>query len=103
LALDLVTLIFSAGAAEVHIRVSSPPIRHPCFMGIDMATTDQMVAFGKTEEEICKLIGASSLKYLSHEGMEKAAREGLSQGEDGKGNYCGACFTGNYPVPLDDW
>jgi amidophosphoribosyltransferase len=101
---NLVTLLYGAGAAEVHVRVSSPPIRHPCFMGIDMATTDQMVAFDKTEEEVCKLIGATSLRYLSHEGMEKATREGLSQGsESRKGKYCGACFTGNYPVPLDDW
>jgi amidophosphoribosyltransferase len=97
---NLVKLLQGAGATEIHIRVSSPPIRSPCFMGIDMATPDQMVAYGKTEEEVCKIIGATSLRYLSHEGMEGAVREGITKKDSG---YCGACFTGKYPLKIDDW
>jgi len=99
---NLVKMIFNAGAVEVHVRVSSPPIRHPCFMGIDMATTDQMIGFNKEEEEICTIIGATSLRYLSYEGMVKAVREGLAEDSQG-GKYCGACFTGKYPLKVDDW
>jgi len=98
---NLIKLLRGAGATEIHVRVSSPPIRSPCFMGIDMSTTDQMVAHGRTIEEICKEIGADSLGYLTHEGMEGAVREGLKEGK-GQG-YCGACFTGKYPLRIDDW
>jgi len=101
--MNLVKLIFEAGAKEVHVRVSSPPVRSPCFMGIDMATTDQMVAYNRTEEEVCKLLGATSLKYLSFEGLETAVKEGFNQGEQLGHGYCGACFTGKYPLPVDDW
>jgi len=99
---NLVKLIYGAGAKEVHVRVSSPPIRHPCFMGIDMSTTNQMIAHMKNELEICKIIGATSLKYLSYEGMEKAVRKGVHEGPF-VGKYCGACFTGKYPLKVDDW
>jgi len=102
---NLVKLIYDAGATEVHVRVTCPPIRNPCFMGIDMSTTDQMVAYNKTEDEVCKIIGAASLKYLSHKGMEDAVREGIPQHLSGttKGKYCGACFSGKYPLSIDDW
>jgi len=101
--MNLVKLVFEAGAKEVHVRVSSPPVRSPCFMGIDMATTDQMVGFNRTEEEVCKVIGATSLKYLSFEGLEAAVKEGFTKEEQPKHGYCGACFTGKYPLPVDDW
>jgi len=102
---NLVKLIYDAGAIEVHVRVTCPPIRNPCFMGIDMSTTDQMVAYNKTEDEICKIIGASSLGYLSHKGLEDAVREGIPQHLSGstQGKYCGACFSGKYPLRIDDW
>jgi len=99
---NLVKLIYSAGATEVHVRITCPPIRSPCFMGIDMSTTDQMIAYQKTEDEICKAIGATTLKYLSHKGMEEAVREGIPSGVNG-GKYCGACFSGVYPLKIDDW
>eukprot|EP01116_Phalansterium_solitarium_P024659 TRINITY_DN9093_c0_g1_i1.p1 TRINITY_DN9093_c0_g1~~TRINITY_DN9093_c0_g1_i1.p1 ORF type:complete len:522 (-),score=120.05 TRINITY_DN9093_c0_g1_i1:110-1573(-) len=98
---NLVRMVFSAGAKEVHVRVSSPPIRHPCFMGIDMSTPQQMAAHNATIDEICKAIGATSLGYLSHEGLESAVRQGLTA--DKSSGYCGACFNGKYPLPIDEW
>jgi len=100
---NLVTLLRNAGALEIHVRASAPPIRHPCYMGIDMSTTQHMVAFGRTVEQICKEIGADSLGYISHDGLEKAVREGLTDEEKKNAGYCGACFTGKYPLAVDDW
>jgi amidophosphoribosyltransferase len=100
---NLVTLLRNAGALEIHVRASAPPIRNPCFMGIDMATTQQMVAHGRTVDQICKEIGADSLGYVSHEGLEKSVREGLTEEDRKNSGYCGACFTGKYPIEVDDW
>jgi amidophosphoribosyltransferase len=72
----LVSMLRGAGATEVHVRISSPPVRHPCFMGIDMATYEQLTSHNHTVEETCKLIGADSLAYISHEGMMLAVRSG---------------------------
>ena len=85
----LVQLLRGAGAAEVHMRVSCPPIRFPCFMGVDMASQSELIAAHMNQEEIRLHIGVDSLAYLSVEGMMNALRA-----EDG---YCNACFTGNYP------
>jgi len=95
----IVRLLREGGARAVHVRVCSPPVRHPCFMGVDMATYDELIAHSKTVDEICAYIGADSLAYLSHEGMMAAVRTGA----DGQGGYCSACFTGEYPIPLDEW
>jgi amidophosphoribosyltransferase len=100
---NLVKLLRGAGAAQIHVRISSPPVVSPCFMGIDLSTTDQMVGHGRSVEEICKEIHADSLQYLSHKGLEKAVKEGLSEENEKKSGYCGACFTGIYPVEVDDW
>ncbi|MBM7843376.1 amidophosphoribosyltransferase [Herpetosiphon giganteus] len=89
----IIKLLRKAGATEVHMRVSAPPIRHPCFMGVDMATQPELIAFNKTEAEICESIGADSLAYLSMEGLIRATRR------DANG-FCGACFTGKYPFPI---
>jgi amidophosphoribosyltransferase len=88
----LVKLLRDAGATEVHVRVSSPPIRHPCFMGVDMASYPELIAHRMTIEEIREHIQADSLSYLSFEGLLRAT------GRD-PGSFCGACFTGNYPLP----
>jgi len=72
------------------MRISSPPIQHPCFMGVDMATYDELIAHRYSVEEIRQKIGADSLGYLSIEGMIRAARRPI-------GNFCVACFTGSYP------
>jgi amidophosphoribosyltransferase len=89
----LVRLLKQAGAKEVHMRITCPPIAHPCFMGVDMGTYDNLIAHKRTVDEIRKLVDADSLCFLSLEGMMRAV--GRSEG------YCQACFTGNYPVPVD--
>jgi amidophosphoribosyltransferase len=88
---QLVQMLFDAGAAEVHIRVSSPPVVSPCFYGIDMADEDQLAAAHRSVEEMREHIGATSLHYLSVEGMQEATR----LPED---SVCRACFTRNYPT-----
>lgn len=93
----LVKLMREGGATEVHVRVSSPPVRHPCFMGVDMATYEELIAHRKTVEEIRDHIGADSLAYLSHAGMMRAVRG------DRVGGHCSACFTGEYPLPLEEF
>ena len=85
----LVQLLRDAGAAEVHMRVACPPIRFPCFMGVDMASQSELIAAHKNLDEIKVYIGVESLSYLSVEGMMSTL-----QAEDG---YCNACFTGAYP------
>ncbi len=85
-----VQLLRRAGAEEVHLRISSPPIRHPCFMGVDMATYDELIAHRLSVEEIEREVDADSLGFLSLEGMIEALNRPL-------GRYCTACFTGEYP------
>ncbi len=85
-----VELLRRAGAGEVHLRISSPPIRHPCFMGVDMATYDELIAHRLSVQEIEREIGADTLGYLSLEGMIEALRRPL-------GRFCTACFSGEYP------
>jgi amidophosphoribosyltransferase len=98
----LVKLLRDAGAAEVHVRVASPPITHPCFMGVDMADKGELIASSHTVEEIRTHIGADSLQYLSLEGMMAVLEPG--SGVEAKANrYCNSCFHGDYPfeVPLE--
>jgi amidophosphoribosyltransferase len=83
-------MLREAGAKEVHMRISSPPIRNPCFFGIDFPTESELVASGRSVEEIRDFIGVDSLGYLSSEGL-LGATAGPPE------NYCTACFTGNYP------
>ncbi len=90
----LVSMIRENGAKEIHFRLSSPPIRFPCFYGIDMPTREELLASNRSVEEIREYLGVDSLGYLSLEGMIGAVEE--------FGPYCHACFTGNYPTPLTD-
>ena len=92
--LGLVRLIREAGAKEVHFRISSPPVRHPCFYGIDMPTKEELMGSKKTVEEIREHLDVDSLGYLSLEGMIGAV-------EDRK-PFCHACFSGDYTAPLVD-
>lgn len=85
-----VELLRKAGAAEVHMLISSPPIKHPCFMGVDMATYDELIAHRLSVEEIRRKIGADSLGYLSLEGLIRASQRSMS-------DFCVACFNGEYP------
>ena len=89
----VVSLLRRGGAAEVHMRVCAPPIRHPCFMGVDMASRRELLAANSTVPEIREIIGADTLGYLSVKGLMKVVN-----GE--RGGFCDACFTGNYPVPV---
>lgn len=98
-AAPLIQLLRDGGAAEVHMRVSSPPVQHPCFMGVDMATYEQLIASSHSVAEIEEKIGADSLGYLSLEGMLKAIREGVGI----ENTYCTACFSGNYPLHIPEW
>ena len=91
----LVQAFRDAGAREVHMRISSPPVTHPCFYGIDTDTQDQLIAARLELEEIEAHLGVDSLAYLSREGMLHCAQE---QSE----NFCSACFDGNYPIPVED-
>jgi amidophosphoribosyltransferase len=95
----LVRLLREGGAVEVHVRVSSPPVRHPCFMGVDMATHAELIAYNKTIEEIRAYIEADSLAYLSHAGMMRAVSAEMRPTQ----HHCSACFTGQYPIHLDEW
>lgn len=89
----LIKLLKDAGAEEVHVRITCPPITNPCFMGVDMGTRENLIAHQRTVEEICRYVKADSLAYLSLNGMMEAV--GRTDG------YCRACFTGDYPLPVD--
>ena len=89
----LIKMIRHSGAKEVHMRICAPPIRFPCFFGVDMATRSELIAAQKSIPEICEYIGADSLGYLSVEGLIKAI--GLPRDK-----FCLACFTGEYPIPV---
>jgi amidophosphoribosyltransferase len=95
----IVNLLREAGATEVHVRISSPPVKNPCFYGIDTADRDQLIASNHSVDEICKLINADSLAFLSAEGMIEAI--GRPSNEKNRG-HCVACFTGDYPTKLYD-
>lgn len=91
----LVSMLREAGAAEVHVRISSPPITWPCFYGIDFASRAELIATGLSVEEVRQSIGADSLGYLSQDGMIAAT-------EQPRERLCTACFTGEYPIPLPE-
>jgi amidophosphoribosyltransferase len=89
----LIKLLKNAGAKEVHVAITCPPIAHPCFMGVDMGRHEDLIAHKRTVEEIRQYVGADSLYYLSVDGMMKAVQR--------KDGFCQACFTGQYPIPVD--
>jgi amidophosphoribosyltransferase len=86
----IVRMLKNAGATEVHVRISSPPFLHPCYFGTDVPSGDQLIAHNNTVEQICEIIGADSLGYLSVDRLSE-----LIKGDTG---YCDACFSGNYPI-----
>lgn len=91
----LVKLLRDAGASEVHMRISSPPFRHPCFFGTDIPDRDVLLAHNRTVEEMRKIIGVESLGFLSLDATNKVA-VGCKLG------FCDACFSGQYPVPVPE-
>jgi amidophosphoribosyltransferase len=87
----IIAMLRGAGATEIHVRIASPPMRHPCFYGIDTSTYEELINASKTESEVCQIIGADSLYFLSPQALLEAGnREEL----------CFACFTGDYPTNI---
>jgi amidophosphoribosyltransferase len=90
---QIVELLRWAGAKEVHMRIASPPLHYPCFMGIDIGSKKELIAVGRTEAEIRDIIGADSLSYLAMKGLVTAVGHAID-------NFCLACFDGEYPVSV---
>lgn len=90
----IVEMVRAAGAAEVHMRISSPPTKHSCFYGIDTPNSEELMANRMNLEEMCKAIGADSLAFVSSEGMYRAVGKPRDV-------HCDACFSGDYPVPIE--
>jgi amidophosphoribosyltransferase len=88
---QIVRMLRDAGAKEVHLRISAPPIRHPCHYGIDMSTREEMIAHGREVDEVARELGADSLAYLSLDGVYDAVGTPREV-------HCDACFTGEYPL-----
>ena len=91
----------NAGAKTVHMRITSPPTKHPCFYGIDTPSAEELLAHNMSIEEIAKKIGADSLAYVSLDGLYRAmdVKDGRN---DAAPSFCDACFSGDYPVELID-
>jgi amidophosphoribosyltransferase len=102
----IVKMIRDAGAREVHVRISCPPTRWPCFYGIDTPTRAELIASTHSTEEIRDYLTADSLGYLSLDGLIESVRKVESKDPSGPGarasteSYCHACFSGSYPVPF---
>lgn len=96
----IVEMVRAAGAAEVHLRIASPPTRFSCYYGIDTPSKEKLLAHTHDIDEMCKLIGADSLGFISCNGLYKALEEKERNNE--KPQYCDACFTGDYPIQLTD-
>jgi amidophosphoribosyltransferase len=92
---QIVQMLRDAGAAEIHMRISAPPIKHPCHYGIDMSTREEMIAHGRSTAEIAAELGCDSLHYLSLEGVYEAVGST-------RASHCDACFTGQYPLAGSD-
>ncbi len=127
----IVSMLRKAGALQVHVRIASPPLRHPCFMGINIPDREELIANQLTLQQLAQYIGADSLEYLSVDGLRAAVTEGIqtetetgsggSAGNAGSGSggsgsrpaesenpevgHCMACLTGEYPVKIEsaDW
>ncbi len=92
---QIVQMLRDAGAAEIHMRISAPPIKHPCHYGIDMSSREEMIAHGRTTEQVAAELGCDTLHYLSLEGVYEAVASTRS-------HHCDACFTGDYPLAGSD-
>ena len=93
----IVAMLKSAGAREVHMRISAPPTTHSCFYGLDTPTRSELIASSNSVQDIQNYIGSTSLAYLSHEGLMSS----LETEAGTKSGFCSACFTGDYPVAVE--
>lgn len=114
---QLIRLLKDAGAKEVHIRIASPPLHHPCYMGINIPTAEELIANHLSPEQLAKTLGASSLVHLSVDGLQKSVQTGIKanirrecklinepiteEDIDLEVGHCTACLTGKYPVELE--
>lgn len=87
---QIVQMLFSAGASEIHMKIASPPTKFPCFYGIDTPQKEDLIANNMSLEETAKFLGVNSLQYISLDGLKQACKN--------EGSYCDACFTGDYFV-----
>jgi amidophosphoribosyltransferase len=99
--LKIVEMVRSAGATEIHMRISSPPTTHSCFYGIDTPERTQLLASSRNVAEMARYIGVDSLAYISIDGLYRAVGEAARN--PAKPQFCDACFTGDYPIGLSDY
>lgn len=97
----IIRMLKEAGAAEVHIRIASPPLHYPCYMGINIPTKEELIANKLNAKELASSLGATSLVYLSVNGLVSAVQRGIKKDNGKPVGHCTACLTGNYPVNLD--
>ncbi|PRD28030.1 UNVERIFIED_CONTAM: Prat [Trichonephila clavipes] len=96
----IIRMLRDAGALEVHIRIASPPLHHPCYMGINIPTKEELIANKSNAEELAAQVGADSLVYLTVENLEYAVKKhSITNGKPV--GHCTACLTGKYPVELE--
>ena len=98
--MKIVQMMREAGAAEVHMRIASPPTRHSCFYGVDTPRREKLLAFAMNTDEMCAHIGADSLAFVTIDGLYRAV--GGANRDEQRPQFCDACFTGAYPTPLTD-
>ncbi len=96
----IIDLVRNAGAGEIHLRISCPPWRYPCFYGIDTPTREELIGSRLEVDEIARYIGVDSLKYLSLNGLRRAIGGDVLTEDAVAGRFCSACFTGDYPTPI---
>ncbi|XP_067142035.1 amidophosphoribosyltransferase-like [Centruroides vittatus] len=97
----IISLLKKAGAKEVHIRIASPPLHYPCYMGINIPTKEELIANRLNPEQLANYLKATSLVYLSVEGLVSAVQRGISKNNEKEIGHCTACLTGKYPVELE--
>ncbi|KHN72280.1 Amidophosphoribosyltransferase [Toxocara canis] len=97
----IVRLLKEHGAKEVHLRIASPPVKYPCFMGINIPSTKELIAANRSVDEISEEFGADSVRYLSIEGLQRAVVSGIKRQPNSEIGHCMACLTGQYPIDLD--
>jgi amidophosphoribosyltransferase len=98
----IIDLLRRAGAREVHLRVSCPPWKFPCYYGIDTPTRGELIGSSNSVEEIARYTGVDSLRYLSLEGLRRAVGGAVMTAKEVSENFCDACFTGDYPVEIEE-
>lgn len=94
-------MLRKAGALEVHLRIASPPLKHPCYMGINIPSRHELIANHLGPAELARHLGADSLVYLTIDGLLRAVRAGIPDADaDAEVGHCIACLNGRYPVPI---